>query len=591
MTLPTPSAAPTPSGASAPPKAPPRTPPVVSAVAREQLRGVGWADHGIDLDVDFSGPLDPPLSGETAVQALCGIMHVHGRAGGRPRPLAVDYASTVAGVLAAQGVLGASIARARGARIDAVRTSAAEAALLSVQQYLAVAAADDADSGGTVPSTGRTCQPGATAARPPFTSRDGVHFELETLKPECWQRFWNALGAPEKVISRGWWPFQQRFATARCDLPVGLHEAVGDFDYGQLRTTADRSGVSVVPVRELATPPERIPACTLAELPGADPRTFPAPAAPSSDGLQSDGLPLDGMVVVESTRRVQGPLAGHVLRLLGADVVRVEPPGGDPMRGVEPVVGDVSARYSALNAGKRVVELDIKSAADRDQLRDLVSRADVFLHNWAPGKAEQLELDAEALARVRPGLTHAWASGWGCALGIDPPVGTDYLVQAHSGLAAALSTGAPPEPSLMTLTDVLGGLVCAQGVLASLLRRARTGRGCRVRTSLLSAAGIVPRRSAPRSVLRTADGFVALPGGSRDRAAAVLGRCPASGPEELDEVSSREPTSSAVARFADAGVTATPVHDDLRALLTDPRMRGAISRDGGSATVFPWEFS
>jgi crotonobetainyl-CoA:carnitine CoA-transferase CaiB-like acyl-CoA transferase len=261
------------------------------------------------------------------------------------------------------------------------------------------------------------------------------------------------------------------------------------------------------------------------------------------------------------------------------------------MRGVEPMVGDVSARHSALNAGKRVVELDITSAADRDQLRDLVSRADVFLHNWAPGKAEQLGLDAEALARVRPGLTYAWASGWGSALGADPPVGTDYLVQAHSGLAAALSTGASPEPSLMTITDVLGGLVCAQGVLASLLHRVRTGRGSRVQTSLLSAAWIVPRRSAPRSVLRTADGFVALPGGSRGRAAAVLGRSPASGPEELDELASREPTSSAVARFADAGVTATPVHDDLRALITDPRMRGAFGRDSGSITVFPWEFS
>ena len=260
------------------------------------------------------------------------------------------------------------------------------------------------------------------------------------------------------------------------------------------------------------------------------------------------------------------------------------------MRGVEPLVGDCSARHLALNAGKRVVELDIKSPAGRDQLRELVSGADAFVHNWAPGKAEQLGLDAESLARVRPGLTHAWASGWGSALGADPPVGTDYLVQARSGLAAALSNGAAPEPSLMTLTDVLGGLVCAQGVLASLLRRIRTGRGSRVDTSLLSAAGIVPRRRTPRLVLRTADGFVALPGGSGDRAAAVLGLSPAS-PVRLDGQVCGAPTSSAVERFADAGITATPVHDDLRALLADPRMRGALGREGGSVTVVPWEFS
>src|SRR5699024_7742524 len=101
-----------------------------------------------------------------------------------------------------------------------------------------------------------------------------------------------------------------------------------------------------------------------------------------------------------------------LLHALGAEVIRVEPPGGDPMRGVPPMSSACSARFRALNDGKRVVEADLKTRAGQRDVRELVSEADAFVHNWAPGKAEQFGLDAETLARVRPGLVHSWASGW-----------------------------------------------------------------------------------------------------------------------------------------------------------------------------------
>lgn len=211
-------------------------------------------------------------------------------------------------------------------------------------------------------------------------------------------------------------------------------------------------------------------------------------------------------------------MVGHVLRSLGAEVVRVEPPGGDPMRGIPPMSGDCSARFRALNDGKRVEELDLKSAAGRRSLRELVARADAFVHNWAPGRAERSGLDAEDLARSSPGLVYAWSSGWAPLDCPDPPLGTDFLVQAHSGIAAAAQRpGEPSAPSLMTLTDVLGGLVCATGVLAALLRRWRTGCGVRVDSSLYSAAGVLPRpvRGRPSGELvATLDGHLALPEGS-----------------------------------------------------------------------------
>ncbi|MEU6129015.1 CoA transferase [Saccharopolyspora sp. NPDC047091] len=548
----------------------------VAAEVRDVLTG-GPVDPAVRCEIDWSGPVRAVLPDEAAVQAACGIMHVHGRAAGRPAALGVDYASVVAGVLASQGELAAAIARARGARMARVRTSVAAAALLSVQQYLAVAAtdADTAEDAEPRPEPG--------GARPPFTTADGVRCELETLDADPWLRFWQALGAEHAAIARGWGPFQRRFGTACCALPPALHAAVGRARFAEVLAAAAESGVAVLPVREDPVPPWEVPACTTAPLgrPGAALRPRGGPA------------PLDGLVVVESTRRVQGPVTGHVLRMLGAEVIRVEPPGGDPMRGIPPTAGGTSVRYRSLNDGKRVVEVDIKSAAGRRELRELVAGAEVFVHNWAPGKAAQLGLDSADLARARPGLVYAWASGWGEAAGPNPPLGTDFLVQAGGGLAAALSpAGDPVRPSLMTLTDVLGGLVCAQGVLGALLHRVRTGEGSRVDTSLFSAAGLVPRpgRRAPDPLaapLWTEDGFAVLPPGIDPATAAA-----AFGPGDLTTRFRTRPTAEWVRRGAESGVVVTPVCADLRELTTDDRFAAALGRaDDHVFPLPPWEFS
>jgi crotonobetainyl-CoA:carnitine CoA-transferase CaiB-like acyl-CoA transferase len=529
------------------------------ALARGHLAALGLARAAADvrLSVDWAGPIDLPLADEALVQAACGIMHVHGRARGGPEPLAVDYATTVAGVLAAQGVLAALLARARGLRLDEVRTSVGQAALVSVVQYLAAA----------------TCgedEPAAAPGSPSFVSADGVRFEVETLEAEAWQRFWQGLGADEGALRRAWPVFARRFATATCPVPPTLAEATRRRDFATLAAEGVRSGVSVVAVTEAPDPLG--PPWAFAPLPPS--------ARPTGTPTR---LPLDGLVVVESTRRVQGPLAGHVLRLLGAEVLRIEPPGGDPARGEPPYSGGLSARYAALNAGKRVVEADLR---DRDTVRDLVSRADVFLHNWAPGRAARRGLDADDLARVRPGLVYAWASGWGDRLGRRPPVGTDYPVQARSGLAAALRpAGEAAAPSLMTLTDVLGGLVSAEGVLAGLLDRVRFGRGARVDTSLLSAAGVVPRRERPvwtelDRPVPTGGGFVALarPARRPREVAAVLG-------------DGGDPPGEVAARLCAAGLPAAAVCTDLRDLAADTRFARAVRVDGFATPGAPWGFA
>lgn len=145
---------------------------------------------------------------------------------------------------------------------------------------------------------------------------------------------------------------------------------------------------------------------------GRSPWTLAPHEAAYTAGSAPSGLPLAGLTVLEAGRRIQAPLAAHLLGLLGADVVRIEPPGGDPLRGMPPACSGISARWLALNRGKQAVEIDIKAEDDRRRLREMAAGADVFLHNWAPGKAAELGLDHDQLAAASPALVYAYTSGW-----------------------------------------------------------------------------------------------------------------------------------------------------------------------------------
>ncbi|GHE41397.1 CoA transferase [Streptomyces capitiformicae] len=577
--------------------------PEMSGPGRERLR----------YTVDWAGPVGADMPDERAVQAACGLMQVHGRATGGPLPLAVDYASVVAGVLAAQGATALRIARARGLDLREVRTSVAQGALLAVVQYLAAETARDT-SGSPEPDSPHPPSAGPdallTGGLATLETSDDARVEVETLDPLAWREFWARLGVAPLLAGRGWLPFQQRFATADCPLPDELRQAARRRTLVELRAAAHHTGVSLLAVGSDPAPAVRPAAWCLTPGPALVPEARshpdtgvpgPRPAVPVSGAV----LPLTGLRVVESTRRVQGPLAGHILRMLGAEVVRIEPPGGDPMRWLPPLAGDCSARFSALNAGKPVVEADLTAAQGRETVRALAAEADVFLHNWAPGKAARLGLDAYDLLHGRPALVYAWASGFGDAFGDRPPLGTDYLAQVHSGLAAAVRPAdQPPAPSLMTLTDVLGGLVCAQGVLAALAARETTGRGYRVDSSLVSAAALVPRPA--RRVrwtrldrpLPTADGHLCLGPDARARPETVLRLLDRAGPTTTEDLAARfarRTTEEWTARLAEAGLTATPVLTDLTALAHDPAFRAAVAPPGpvtGHARPYaPWEFA
>ncbi|MGH3782528.1 MAG: CoA transferase [Pseudonocardiaceae bacterium] len=576
---------------------------VVGAYGSATSSVAGWR-------VERDGPYD-----ELSAQAAFGLMAVHGRAAGRVEPIGVPYVCATAASLALQGALAVAVGRLRGMAVEHAAVSLPVAAALTVSQYLAAAtAAED-------PEAGQPQQPWATV-RPPFRSADGVPLELESLDAAPWQAFWARLGADPQAVGRSWRPFVLRYPRATCGLRPQLHRALAGWTFAEIMDVAAETGMSLCPVRSVAQRRGDPDVLAAAGVPMPWRLTpHPAAASTSHEARARGDLPLAGLRVIESCRRVQGPLAGRLLVLLGAEVVRIEPPGGDPLRGMAPMAGDCSARFVALNHGKQVVEVDIRTQAGQAQVGELVRDADIFVHNWAPGKAQRYRLDAEHLARIRPELIYAQASAWGGIWGsTDPPLGTDFMVQAHSGLAEVLGAPGSPRPSLMTLLDLLGAQVCIEGVLAGLAQRYLDGRGQRVESSLLGAADVLladllrPDADRARSrtgcgtpprpitgVFDTADEPLALAARSAtgiDALCRTVGIALPTHPREttglcarLEPILRRLPAQCWLDRLHAAGIPAAVALTDLTALPTDPRLAGHTAHHGCAVLTSPWRFS
>ncbi|MQA36679.1 AMP-binding protein [Rugamonas sp. FT29W] len=430
----------------------------------------------------------PQQTGGSAalLEAASGMTAWHQRASGEFLPLGIDYLATLGASLAmCAGVATLLTLREHGGHVG-LNLNLAECALFAMNQYLAM------DHAGQIALDRNR----ADDRSPPFASGDGIRFELEALSAESWRAFWQAAGAEPDDVRRGWAPFMQRYTQARAFLPAGLFRCAGTHLYEDLQTMAAQSGVTVCALHQAASvasdDPER------ERWMHGGPWQFepvgaasPALAARRCEG--SPALPLAGFSVLESCRLIQGPLAGHLLHRLGADVVKVEMPGGDPMRALAPLAGNISAHFAAINQGKTSLELDLKAADGRQRLLDLATKADVFLHNWAPGRAAQLGLTAADLARTCPTLIYASASGTGQSPQPDDPVGTDFMIQAHSGVASLLRTaeGQPQSGTLLTIIDVLGGAATAEGIVAALYARASRGQVLHLDSAMAGAAAML----------------------------------------------------------------------------------------------------
>jgi crotonobetainyl-CoA:carnitine CoA-transferase CaiB-like acyl-CoA transferase len=232
---------------------------------------------------------------------------------------------------------------------------------------------------------------------------------------------------------------------------------------------------------------------------------------------------LAGVRVVELGTFITGPCAGMMLADLGADVLKVESPEGDPYRSYQGA--HYSPHFQAYNRNKRSVALDLKNAVDRALLERLVGAADVFIQNFRPGTAERLGVGAQRMHAINPRLVYCSISGFGGSGPYLERPSYDSVAQALSGFLSVVVDPQAPQFLGPALADAITGLYAAYGVLAALVRRGGGGAGCLVEVSMLEAMahfavepyaayfalGRVPTSSdrprlAQAYILRTGDG-------------------------------------------------------------------------------------
>ncbi|CAM3573116.1 CaiB/BaiF CoA transferase family protein [Deinococcus frigens] len=213
--------------------------------------------------------------------------------------------------------------------------------------------------------------------------------------------------------------------------------------------------------------------------------TSPHPSPPA--------LPLSGIRVADFTRVLTGPFCTMLLGDLGADVIKIEPPGGDDTRGWGPPFqesdgGRESSYFLSVNRNKRSVELDLKTPQGLDAGRKLIAASDVLVENFRPGTLERLGLGWEALHAAHPRLIYASISGFGQWGPYKDRAGYDVIAQGMGGMMSYNGEiGGPPLRVGVAVADVFAGSLITQAILAALYGRERSGQGERVDVNLLES--------------------------------------------------------------------------------------------------------
>ncbi|MSU89342.1 CoA transferase [Rhodobacteraceae bacterium 2CG4] len=341
---------------------------------------------------------------------------------------------------------------------------------------------------------------------------------------------------------------------------------------------------------------------------------MPLPPDSTSSRHPADASPLDGLRVLDLSQVMAGPFCCMLLGDMGADVIKVEPPGvGDQTRksmGFR-MKGEDSPGFLALNRNKRSIALDLKSEAGRLVLHRLVETADILVENARPGVMKRLHADYDTVSKINPRLIYASISGFGQTGPWATRPGFDLIAQAMSGVLSATGTlGGDPVKCGLPVADLGAGMFAAYGILSAVVGRERSGRGQYIDTSLFDAAvalsvwesteywatgnspqplGTANRMSAPYQAFRGADGYFVIGAANqrlwlklcglldrpdiRDDPRFLENVDRMNNREELAEVLQRifvqKPADHWVSALLDIGVPAGPINDYHRALGSD----------------------
>jgi crotonobetainyl-CoA:carnitine CoA-transferase CaiB-like acyl-CoA transferase len=338
--------------------------------------------------------------------------------------------------------------------------------------------------------------------------------------------------------------------------------------------------------------------------------TTQASSAADRPAARPDGAgvrrPLDGITVIETSSFLTGPFASLMLADLGADVIKVEPPGGDGFRKFGHNKGGFGASWTNANRSKRSIVIDLKTAAGVRRLKRLVQRADVLIENWRPRVSASLGLGHDVLQKLNPRLIRLSITGFGDTGPLADAPAFDSLIQGRTGIVSAEGRNAgQPAVTPFNMVDKVTGAFGAQAVVAALYEREKTGQGAHVKLPMLDVMGyfnfpdMFQHRTfegdtsgwkPPQSqVLETSDGYVVISpanGAQMSKTLNAVERAewkddfkrmpdPVLMAEEffrrVGGVVKERPTAFWLQRFAEMDVPAAPVFD-LDGFLNDPQV-------------------
>jgi crotonobetainyl-CoA:carnitine CoA-transferase CaiB-like acyl-CoA transferase len=199
--------------------------------------------------------------------------------------------------------------------------------------------------------------------------------------------------------------------------------------------------------------------------------------------MEPRSQPLEGVTVIDLGQIYQGAYTSFLLAMAGADVIKVEPPGGERLRGGTEKPPTLA--FAMLNSNKRAVSLDLKEPRGRHLLVELARRGDVLVENYAPGVLDRLGIGAELLREANPRLIYATATGFGITGPDRDQLAMDHTVQAMSGMISVTGEkGRPPVRAGGAVADILGGVHLYGAIVTALVDRERSGVGATVEISM-----------------------------------------------------------------------------------------------------------
>jgi len=451
----------------------------------------------------------PDDCSEAIVQALGGMMSTTGAAGGAPELTGAPMIEFFTGANAATSIAAALRVcdnGGTGQRIDIAALDASIALTGIYAGHVQVGKGHGLRAGSRHP----LCCPWNA-----YKTTDGWVLMCSSTEPQ-WRRILDLIGRSDAKED-------PRFATAT---DRNEHEDIVDGMIGawtETKTTQDavaafeEAGIPSGPIVTIpgliaqdASPPARpvrmpsggtvtVPNSILT-LEGSPPVNAGTVASVSGDvesavedlpprdhqpGASGGTLPLAGIRVIEIALFTAGPLGGRYLADLGAEVIKIEQPGGETGRIWQPNFGGVSGYFATYNAGKRSVTLDLRADADKAALEDLLGTSDVLLQNLKAGALDRLGFGPESVRARHPRLIYCSVSGYGSTGSKAPAL--DTVIQAKSGLMSLIGKTDDPIKAGLSVADLLAAHLSPLAILAALRYRDRTGKGQHIDLSMRDA--------------------------------------------------------------------------------------------------------